>query len=58
LANVQRHVQKNNPPAALPRAVEAVPVPPSVLEEVQPILPMLSGVVEALLISVLVFFLL
>ena len=58
LANVQRHVQKDNPPAALPRAVEAVPVPPSVLQEVQPILPMLSGVVEALLISVLVFFLL
>ncbi len=58
LAEVQRRVQKGNPTPSTPRAVQLAPIPPTMLEEVQPILPMLDGVVKALLISVLVFFLL
>jgi predicted PurR-regulated permease PerM len=58
LADVQRRVQKGKPSPSLPRAVQMAPIPPTMLEEVQPILPMLAGIVEALLISVLVFFLL
>jgi predicted PurR-regulated permease PerM len=58
LAEVQRRVQKGNPAPSTPKPVQIAPIPPTMLEEVQPILPMLDGVVEALLISVLVFFLL
>ncbi len=58
LAEVQRRVQKDGAAPSSPKPVEVLPVPPTMLEEVQPVLPMLDGVVEGLLISVLVFFLL
>ena len=58
VADVQRQVQKASPRPPIPKAVQAVPVPPTLLEELQTLRPMLAGIVEGLLICVLVFFLL
>jgi predicted PurR-regulated permease PerM len=58
LSDIQRRVDKDDAAPRLPKVIQALPAPPSLLENLRPVVPVLDGVVEFLLIIVLLFFLL
>ena len=58
VSDIQRQVQRKNPAPRSPKTVQAIPAPPTMLEKFRPLLPVLDGIVEGLLITVLLFFLL
>jgi predicted PurR-regulated permease PerM len=57
LTDVQRRVQKSNS-APSPEVIRTIPVAPTMMENLRPVLRVLDAVVEGLLITVLMFFLL
>jgi predicted PurR-regulated permease PerM/methylmalonyl-CoA mutase cobalamin-binding subunit len=58
ISDVQRRLQIANPPASAPRVVQEQPVGPSITDNLKLFSPVLAGIVDALLIILLVFFLL
>jgi predicted PurR-regulated permease PerM/methanogenic corrinoid protein MtbC1 len=58
LSDIQRRVEKDDSAPRLPKVIQAPPAPPSLLENLRPVVPVLDSVVEFLLIIVLLFFLL
>lgn len=58
LSDIQRRVRKDAPAPASHKVIQTAPVPPTMLENLRRVLPVLDGVVEGLLITVLMFFLL
>lgn len=58
ISDVQRRLQIANPPASTPRVVQEQPVGPSITDNLKLFSPVLAGIVDALLIILLVFFLL
>ena len=59
LSDVQRRVQKSNPtPPPSREVIRTITVAPTMMDNLRPVLPVLDTVVEGLLITVLMFFLL
>jgi predicted PurR-regulated permease PerM/methanogenic corrinoid protein MtbC1 len=58
VSDVQRRVESASPAPRAPRAVMALPVPTSLTESLKPVVPILDGIVNTLLIIMLLFFLL
>jgi predicted PurR-regulated permease PerM/methanogenic corrinoid protein MtbC1 len=58
VSDVQRRVQSANPPPRQQRTVMALPVPAPLSDSLKPVLPIIDGLVNTLLIIMLMFFLL
>jgi len=58
VSDVQRRMASTNPALRQPREVMAVPVPASLSDSLKPVVPIVNGVVQTLLIIMLLFFLL
>ncbi len=58
VTEVQRRVQSANPAPRPPREVMALPVPAPLTDSLKPVVPIVDGMVNALLIIMLLFFLL
>jgi predicted PurR-regulated permease PerM len=58
LSDIQRRVRKDASAPASHNVIQATPVPPTMLEKLRPVFPVIDGVVKGLLITVLMFFLL
>jgi predicted PurR-regulated permease PerM/methylmalonyl-CoA mutase cobalamin-binding subunit len=58
VTDVQRRVESANPASGRPRAVMALPVPTPVSDSLKTVVPIVDGLVNALLIIMLMFFLL
>jgi predicted PurR-regulated permease PerM/methanogenic corrinoid protein MtbC1 len=58
LSDIQRRVQQEKPAAQAAAKIQALPTSPSLIENVKPVIPVVDGIVESLLITVLLFFLL
>ena len=58
LSSIQRRVHKDTPAPIARDVIQAVPMPPTMHDNLRPVLPILDGVVEGLLVIVLMFFLL
>jgi predicted PurR-regulated permease PerM len=58
LSDIKQRAQPATPASVAPHVIQALPAAPTVIDQLQPVVPVIDGVVEALLISVLLFFLL
>jgi predicted PurR-regulated permease PerM/methanogenic corrinoid protein MtbC1 len=58
VTDVQRRVQNANPAPHAPRAVMALPLPTPLSDSLKPVLPIVDGLINALLVVMLLFFLL
>jgi predicted PurR-regulated permease PerM/methanogenic corrinoid protein MtbC1 len=58
LSDVERRIQAAGPENDSPKIIQAIPAPSSMADNLKPVVPIVDGVVEGLLIIVLLFFLL
>ena len=58
VSDVQRRMASTNPAPRQPREVMAIPVPASLSDSLRPVVPIVDGMLKALLIIMLLFFLL
>jgi predicted PurR-regulated permease PerM/methylmalonyl-CoA mutase cobalamin-binding subunit len=58
LSDIERRIQSNTSDSNTPKIIQAVPAPSSMADNLKPVVPVIDGTMEGMLVIVLLFFLL